>query len=226
MIAALLQAVNPAITSLVQGYMFSDHIDTALLFWVELGIYFVVRAMRSGSWRDVLLAGVVEGLAYLTKSYLAVVIGGVAVTAWLLPILRLGFVDETRLRFRHLVGLTAATLLTAAPWTIYCIAHYPREFFFEHGYVWAHLHSPIEVWGAPWDRVVFDYLIWLYHVLYTPVLFAAFALLGKAFTKRQMSLWIIYAWAVIVLCRISWLRPRRRRRRWSQCRPSSCSSVI
>jgi 4-amino-4-deoxy-L-arabinose transferase len=199
LIAAVFQGVNPAMTSLVQGYMFSDHIDIALLFYVELGIYLVIRAMKSGSWRDIVLAGVVQGLAYLTKSYLAALVGGVAVLAWLLPRLRLGIRGESRIRFRQLVGMACATLVTAAPWTIYAAVHYPREFFHEHAYVLAHIHSGIEVWGAPWDRVVFDYLIALYDVLYTPVIIAAVALSGKMLRERSLSLAIVYGWGVLVI---------------------------
>ncbi len=42
--AAVLQAINPFLVTLVQGYLFADHIDVALLFWVEVGIYFLTRA--------------------------------------------------------------------------------------------------------------------------------------------------------------------------------------
>ncbi|MBV8780271.1 MAG: glycosyltransferase family 39 protein, partial [Phycisphaerae bacterium] len=37
-IAAALQAFNPAILMLVHGYVFSDHVDIALIFWTELGV--------------------------------------------------------------------------------------------------------------------------------------------------------------------------------------------
>ena len=199
LIAAALQAVNPAMTMLVHGYLFSDHIDVALLFWVELAAYFLVRAMKSGAWHDVLLAGVAQGLAFLSKSYLAAIVSGLAATAWLLPAFGIGGRDECRVRLRHLVGLLAATVATVAPWTIYCLAHYPREFSHEHGYVWTHLGTGVENWGGPWDRVIFDYLITLYHVFYTPVLVAALALLGRAVARRQASLWFTYAWVLGVL---------------------------
>src|SRR5688572_20280739 len=48
LIGAGLQAFFPAITSLVHGYVFSDHIDVAFLFWVELSVWFLVRAIRTG----------------------------------------------------------------------------------------------------------------------------------------------------------------------------------
>src|SRR5213078_2160718 len=89
LIAAALQAANPILLTLVQGYVFADHIDVALLFWVEVGVYFLTRSLRTGSWGDGLLAVVAQGLAYLCKSYVAAIILGIALIAWLLPLCRL-----------------------------------------------------------------------------------------------------------------------------------------
>jgi hypothetical protein len=43
------------------------NIDVSLLFWVEVGVYFLIRAIRSGSSVDVLAVGVAQGLAYLIQ---------------------------------------------------------------------------------------------------------------------------------------------------------------
>ena len=53
-------------------------LNMALLFWVEVGFYFLVRSLRTGSWRAVLLAGAAQGLAFLCKSYVASIIFGVS----------------------------------------------------------------------------------------------------------------------------------------------------
>jgi len=199
LVAAALQAANPFLLSLVQGRQFADHIDIALLFWVELGIYFLVRALRTGSWRDVLLAGVAQGFAYLSKSYLAGTIFGIALCAWLIPICGLGKREDCRIGPARVFGLVGATVLTVAPWLIYCVLNYPEEFWHEHSLVWKHLTSPVEIWGAPWDRLVFDYLIVHYGVFYTPVLVATVVLLGTAVSRRHTGLWLVYAWALGVL---------------------------
>jgi len=107
---------------LVHGYKFADHIDVALLFWVEVGIYFLVRALRTGSWSDVLLAGTAQGLAFLCKSYLAFIIFRVALTAWLLPVCRLGTRADCRIGLTRLLALLGATALIVAPWQVYCLA--------------------------------------------------------------------------------------------------------
>ena len=198
-VAATIQALTPAILSLVHGYSFSDTFDVNLLFYVELGVYFIVRAMRTGSWSDICLAGVAQGLAFLTKSYLAAIVTGVALAAWLLPVLRMGRREDTRVRGLHVLGLVALTLVISAPWTLYAMVNYPNEFFHENLYVLRHLSQDIEQWGGPWDRLVFDYSIYLYSVFYTPVLVAAFMLLGRAVSKKDTRLWLMYAWGLGVL---------------------------
>ncbi len=199
LIAATLQAANPFLLALVHGYHFADHVDVALLFWVEAGIYFLVRSLRTGSWRDVLLAGVAQGLAFLCKSYLAGIIFGVALTAWLLPLCRLGQRENCRIDPLHLLGLIGASVLTVAPWLLWCLTQYPAEFWYEDGQVWKHLSSNIEGWAAPWDRLVFDYLIVIYGVFFTPILVALLVLVGKAVVQQHVGTWLLYAWGLGVL---------------------------
>jgi 4-amino-4-deoxy-L-arabinose transferase-like glycosyltransferase len=196
LIAAALQAMNPFLMNLVHGYQFADTIDVALLFWVEAGVYFLVRGLRTGSWRDVLLAGLAQGLAYLCKSYLAAIILGLALAAWLLPVCRLARREDCRIGPSRILALLGVTLLTVAPWLTWCATNYPLEFWHEHAQVWRHLHANVENWAAPWDRLVFDYLIAIYGVFYTPVLVATIVLLGKAATGWHSGLWLTYAWGL------------------------------
>jgi hypothetical protein len=111
----------------------------------------------------------------------------------------LGRREDCRLGAADVLGLLGATVLTAAPWLIYCDTYYPQEFWFEHTQVWNHLGTNIENWAAPWDRVVFDYLIVLYGVFYTPVLVAGIILVGPALARRHTGLLLLYAWGLGVL---------------------------
>jgi 4-amino-4-deoxy-L-arabinose transferase-like glycosyltransferase len=199
LIAATLQAANPFILTLVQGYQFADNIDVALLFWVEVGMYFLVRALRTGSWRDVLLAGLAQGLAYLCKSYLAGIIFGVALAGWLLPVLGLARREDCRIGPARLLGMIAVTLATIAPWFVWCAVAYPDEFWHEQAQIVRHLYSDVERWAAPWDRVAFDYLIAIYGVFYTPILVAGVALVPAALARRHAGLWLVYAWGLGVI---------------------------
>ncbi len=103
------------------------------------------------------------------------------------------------MNWRHVAVLIAAAVATAAPWTTYCALQYPREFSFEHAYVWAHVTSNVENWGGPWDRVLFYHMILLYQVFYTPMLVAALGLVSRAFSAREASLWLVYAWSLGVV---------------------------
>ena len=194
LVAAALQAASPFVMTLVHGYQFADNVDVALLFWVEVGVYFLTRALRTGSWRDVLLAGLAQGLAYLCKSYLAGIILGIALAAWLLPFCRLARREDCRIGPARILGLLAVTVLTVAPWLAHGAAAYPEPFRHEHAQVWRHLYADVEHWGAPWDRVAFVYLVAMYGVFYTPILVAAAVLAGKAVTRRHAGLWLTYAW--------------------------------
>src|SRR5207253_2089545 len=126
------------------------------------------------------------------KSYLAAIILGIALTAWLLPILGLARREDCRIGPNRILGMLGATLLSVAPWVVYCAAAYPAEFWHEHGMVWKHLHSNVEQWAAPWDRLAFDYLVAIYGVFYTPALVGV-VLVGKAVTRRHAGLWLTYA---------------------------------
>ena len=201
-IAAGLQAINPFVFLLVHGYQFGDHIDVALLFWVEVGVYYLVRSLRTGSTSDVKLAGIAQGLAYLSKSYFAALVSGLALSVWLAQALALhhsASPPEKRMSLRRLGLLLGATLLTVAPWTFYCLVNYPGEIAYEEAQIWRHLTAKVEIWGAPWDRVAFDYLICIYGVWYTPVLVAGIVLLPSAIARRDLGLCFLYAWGLGVI---------------------------
>jgi 4-amino-4-deoxy-L-arabinose transferase-like glycosyltransferase len=196
--AATLQASNHAIMMLVHGYVFSDHVDIALLFWVQLAIYLLVRGLRRGRSEMLVLAGVAQGAAYLSKSYPALIVTGIALVAWLAPMLHLAS-RRWRVTGRQLLMLIAATLLTIAPWTIYCLLRWPELFLWENAGILRHLNRDVEGWAAPWDRVIFDYLIRVMHWFYA-MWFAGTILLGwRAWRRRDVRLWLLLGWALGVI---------------------------
>lgn len=89
-IAATIQAFSPFLMRLIHGYQFSDAVDVSLLFWTEFAIYFLVRALGTGKWWDICLTGFGQGCAFLSKSYLALIVTGLVVTAWVTPALGMG----------------------------------------------------------------------------------------------------------------------------------------
>ncbi len=198
-IAATIQAFSPFLIRLIHGYQFSDAIDVSLLFWIEFAIYFLVRALRTGKWWYVGLAGFGQGCAFLSKSYLALIVTGLIVTAWIAPILGMGKRADTRIQGRHVLGLTSVFLLTALPWTLWTAIQFPVEFQHEHLYIWFHLTTDVENWGGPWHKVILVYGPILYGIFCVPIGIAVFALLWKLFSEENIGVTLIYAWSFGVL---------------------------
>ena len=199
LIAATIQAFSPFLMRLIHGYQFSDAIDISLLFWTEFSIYFLVRASRTGKWGDVGLAGFGQGCAFLSKSYLALIVTGLIVTAWVAPTLGMGKREDTRIRGRHVLGLIGMFLLTAVPWTLWTAIQFPTEFQHEHLYTWLHLTTGIETWGAPWYKVISVYTPRLYGIFCLPVGIAVLVLLWKLFSEENIGITLTYAWGFGVL---------------------------
>ncbi|MCH8294343.1 glycosyltransferase family 39 protein [Candidatus Poribacteria bacterium] len=197
--AASIMAFSSFMMRLTQGYLFSDAIDISLLFWTELGIYFLIRVVKTGRWRFVLFAGIAQGAAFLSKSYPAFIITGLSLSAWLAPSLGMGRREECRLRGRHIWGLLAATLLVASPWTLFTAIQYPIEFQIEHDYIWEHLVQGVEGWGAPWHKVLLEYSFHIFHAFYLPVILAVFWTIRRLFTEKSIGFCMLYVWGFGVL---------------------------
>jgi 4-amino-4-deoxy-L-arabinose transferase-like glycosyltransferase len=191
LIAAALQAFNPVILLLIHGYLFSDAVDISLLFWIEVAIYFLLRAMRSRRRNDFIFCGIAQGLALLSKTYPALIVTGLAFVAWILP--------QLKMRGRDLWIVILATLATILPWCLWAAIRWPHEFFYENFYILRHVSENIEDWGAPWDRMMFDYLIRAFRTFYPIILAAIFFLTIRAWRDRNEKLWFILAWALGVI---------------------------
>ncbi len=186
LIAATLQAFNPVILMLTHGYVFSDHVDISLLFWTELAIFFLTVAMKSPATWPIILCGISQSLAFLSKTYPALIVTPLALIA-----LR-GF---SRSSIKKLFILLLATFLTIAPWMISIAIRYPHEFTHENAEILHHLNENIENWAAPWDQVVFSYWISIFHVYYPAIIAAAILFLLRAFREKKIEHWLILAWA-------------------------------
>jgi 4-amino-4-deoxy-L-arabinose transferase-like glycosyltransferase len=187
LIAAALQAFNPVILMLINGYVFSDHVDISLLFWSELAIYFLVRAAESARPSNLILCGVAQGLAFLSKTYLAFLVTILAIAAW------------RRLKLKGIVFIALSTAATIAPWLIWTAVRFPHEFAYANLQILHHLNENIENWAAPWDQVVFYYWISIFHVYYPAIIASAAIFLFHAWRERSFNSMLILVWAAGVM---------------------------
>lgn len=214
-IAASIQAFSGIIVQVTHGYIFSDAIDISLLFYSELGIYGVIRTLKTGRWYFVILAGLGQGLAFLSKTYPAFIVTGIALAGWLAPSIALAKKEDSCLRWQHVLGILGMSLLVAGPWTVFTAIAYPIEFKVSTLAIFAHFTENIQGWGAPWQKLLWDYSWQMYGGFYIPTVFAVFLSAQRAFgagisrllrlksinefLEHNIGLLILYSWGLGVL---------------------------
>jgi 4-amino-4-deoxy-L-arabinose transferase-like glycosyltransferase len=120
LLAAGFHAVNGFLVALAAGRRVADHVDTALIAFVELGIWAALRHARNRRVTMLLLSGVALGAGLLTKSLPALLIVLVAFVV---------FVQQESISraVAKCVAITIIGVAVAAPWTVYISAMFPRE---------------------------------------------------------------------------------------------------
>lgn len=195
LIAAFLAAVNPSMHTLVHGYIFSDHVDVALVFYVTLSAVLSARATGTGRWTDAAMAGVATGLAFLSKTYPGLIVAGVVALMALLRLTgRCGRIGQFCLSGRQWTAFIAGAALSAAPWMVACAVRFPREFWYEQAHALMHLTRDVEQFAAPWDRTVADYLLRLNHVFFAPLLVSLVLAGVRAWRRRDGRLLFLLLW--------------------------------
>ncbi len=221
LIAAFLQAFNPFLFASVHGYRYSDHIDIALLLWVQVSCWFLLRGIRTGKQRNYILSGVAMGIAYLSKSYLALITFGIALVVWFvawykervkktsIDQVNTEQITETgnhqlnepdmRIRFRDVALQLGVGIATVAPWVIYCLIKYPREFLWEHKRVIDHLNTNVENWAASWDRPLFEYMPLFYPFFYAALFAFVLCLIVILLIRWELPELYVLAWDIGVI---------------------------
>jgi 4-amino-4-deoxy-L-arabinose transferase len=135
LIAAALQAFNPAIINLVHGISFQiTWTSRCFSGWRCRSTSSLGRSKWShfGFRR----CGFAQGVAFLCKTYPALIVTGLAALAY---IVSLRIDSSVKARAKHLVALLLVTLVTIAPWTIYTLVNFRREFMWENAQIFRHL---------------------------------------------------------------------------------------
>ena len=212
LIAAFLVGFNPFLFASVHGYRYSDHIDIALLLWVQVSCWFLLRAVRTGKRRNYILSGVAIGIAYLSKSYLACITFGIALVVWGVvkgkqiyhkrrasdDSVQNETIDE-KIRLSDIGLQFLAAIATVAPWVTYCLIYYRKEYIWEHKRVLDHLNTDIEGWGASWDRPLFEYMPLFYPLFYAALVAAVLCLLFVMFRRWSFAELFVLAWGIGVV---------------------------
>lgn len=195
-IAMSLQAFNPVLEMLVHGYVFSDHVDTALLFWSELSVLLLLQLKQTGHRRDALLCGLAQGAAFMAKTF-----PGLITTALAMALLFLSRnnVQWRRLSLANLAWIIFGTLLAAAPWNVYAYVNWPNEYLAQTLGILQHLNRDVEGWAGPWDRLMVDYGWRVVHVFYPLAIVAIFLAASYAIRMRDRRIAFVLLWLLFAL---------------------------
>ncbi|MEO8590612.1 MAG: glycosyltransferase family 39 protein [Flavobacteriales bacterium] len=143
--AAFLFCIQGHLIELASGRTSNDHPDTFLVVFVLAALLAAVRMARSGSLRWAVGCGVLAGLAFLSKSWPALVI---------VPVTFLFLRGQGEVPMKRSIQCTGVMLLAmlcvALPWTIYSNLAFAEEAAISSAAHWRHFTADIEAHGRPW----------------------------------------------------------------------------
>lgn len=194
--AAFFHAIHGLTLELTAGRFSSDHVETAFLFWMELGFWVIVQYFESDSRasfrRNALLLGFITGLAFLCKWS----------AAFMLPIVWAGMILWTKkqpLKSFLTDGLLAILVfvLISSPWPLYVLANYPLEAKAMAQSLIAPVQEVVQTHGGPWYFYVLKSGVMFGYAIYLPLLWLLWLAVKSwektdrtAFGRSYLAVWI------------------------------------
>lgn len=149
LLAAAFHAVNGFLIALAAGRRVADHVDTALIFFVELAVWLAIGVARDRRSWWLVLAGVATGAGFLSKTWPALVVLPVV---WIYLAGMIGWRRASQCC--ALIGAVAAAV--AAPWVLFIWQRYPAEAAGEALYTFRHMSSVVEEQRTVWWTYIAD----------------------------------------------------------------------
>jgi 4-amino-4-deoxy-L-arabinose transferase-like glycosyltransferase len=186
LLASFFHAINGLLLQLTFGSQSTDHIDVMFLFFVELCVYLIIRYIQYLKPYNLILIGVVLGIAILTKWLPALIV---------IPIfIVLGY----RLWGFKKVVLDVSIIMTIAlilvfPWQWYIYSNFPDEAHWESNYNWRHLTEVLEEHdGGWWWHILYSMKFWNEFILLAFVWFL-FRIKATGISPKNaaLALWVL-----------------------------------
>ena len=195
LLAAGFQAVNGFLVALAAGRRVADHVDTALIAFVELGIWAALRHARDRRVKMLLLSGVALGAGLLTKSLPALLI---------VPVAFVIFVQQESIAraVAKCAAITITGVAVAAPWMLYISAMFPREASAADLYTLMHMSQTLEGHEPRLFAYVAEMPRFFGEFVWIPLAAAAVAAVrGHAPELRTLLAWIAVPYVVFSAAR-------------------------
>jgi len=143
--AGLLFAINGHLLELASGRTSTDHVDAVFVAVILIALWAAWRMFftRSSGWA--LATGVLAGVAFLTKSWPALVI--VPVTVMMISANKVLLV---RSGWKLLLIMSAGALFTALPWVLYAHHRFSAESAITDAAIWTRFSVGLDTHSRPW----------------------------------------------------------------------------
>lgn len=195
LLAAGFQAVNGFLVALAAGRRVADHVDTALIACVELGVWAALSHARNRRVPMLLLCGVALGAGLLTKSLPALLI---------VPVAFVIFVQQESISraMARCAVITITGAVVAAPWMLYIWTAFPGEAAAAGLYTLLHVSQTLE--GH--DPRPFAYLMemprFFGELVWIPLAAVAVAAArGRASGLRTLLVWVAVPYVTFSVAR-------------------------
>lgn len=194
--ATFFHAIHGLTLEVASGRFSSDHVETAFLFWIELGFWAILRYFesetRASFRRNALQIGLATGLAFMCKWTAAFMLPMVWITMiWL--------IRKQPFSKSILDGLLAIMVfaIIAMPWPLFILENYPVEAKAFLQSLIAPVKEVVQAHGGAWYFYLLKAGTLFGQAIYLPLLWllwiTAKALKkgdSKAFSRTFLSVWI------------------------------------
>jgi 4-amino-4-deoxy-L-arabinose transferase-like glycosyltransferase len=188
LLAAAFHAVNGFLVALASGRRVADHVDTSLVFWIEVGVWMSLLHARRNDRRSLIGAGVAFAAGLMTKSLPASLIVVVAYAIFA------GRWPAAKALVRSAAVFTIGVVV-AAPWLLYTQLTFPREAAWSWRYTLMHLVRPLEHQDAGALSYIIDMPAYFGEFVWIPMIASAFiAVRGPR--ARPLLAWVLVPYLV------------------------------
>lgn len=192
--AAFLHAIHGLSLELSGGIVSSDHVETFLLAFIQLGILSAILYAESAKIKYALLLGMFMGFAFLSKW----------ISGLMILFIFLGFLFHKRRTIKETgIGIIfsgLSFLIIIAPWITYLFIQYPKE----SQYILSQLFSPIQQGAENHTGSLLYYVdeirILFGELIYMPLIWLVYRCLNG---KKRSKLGFLFYWIIIPLVLLS-----------------------
>lgn len=118
----------------VSGTVFTDHNDSAFIFYTFLSIWAFLEYLKSDKKKWVYWIGIFAGIAILNKW----LVGLLVYTGWFLVFFLNSDNQNRKREFKNICIALLITILVALPWQVFTLIFYPKESLYVFGYYAKH----------------------------------------------------------------------------------------